>query len=63
LSIVDGLHVPVMPLLEVPGKAGAVAPAHMARDVPKLKTGVMFGFTVTVNVAATAHWPASGVNV
>jgi hypothetical protein len=25
--------------------------------------GVMFGFTVTVNVAGNAHWPAVGVKV
>ena len=55
LSIVAGLHVPVMPLVEVVGNAGTLAPAHATRVVPKLKVGVMFGLTVTVNVAVTAH--------
>ena len=38
-------------------------PAHIVSDVPKLKVGVTFGFTVTVNVAVVAHKPAVGVNV
>ena len=45
------------------GNAGTLPPAHMVSDVPKLKVGVMFGFTVTVNVAVVAHKPAVGVNV
>jgi hypothetical protein len=35
----------------------------MVNEVPKLNVGVMFGFTVTVNVAVVAHCPAVGVNV
>ena len=38
-------------------------PAQIVNDVPKLNVGVMFGFTVTVNVVGTAHWPAVGVKV
>jgi len=45
------------------GNAGTVPPAQIVRLVPKLKVGVIFGLTVTVNVVGTAHWPAVGVNV
>jgi hypothetical protein len=50
-------------LLDVEGNPGTVPPAHMVNDVPKLNVGVMFGFTVTVNVAVVAHCPPSGVKV
>jgi len=50
-----------MPLLDVPGKEGAVAPSHIV--VAKLKAGVTIGFTVTLIVTGTAHCPAVGVNV
>lgn len=46
---------PLIPLLEVVGNAGTVVPAHIVMDVPKLNEGVMFGFTVTVNVVPVAH--------
>ena len=55
LSIVEGLQVPVILLADVVGNAGAVASAQIDNDVPKLKVGVMFGFTVTVNVVVVAH--------
>jgi hypothetical protein len=55
--------VPVILLVDVDGKAGTVPPAHMANEVPKPNTGVMFGFTVTAKVVAVAHCPAVGVNV
>ena len=35
----------------------------MESDEPKLNVGVIFGLTVTENVAGTAHCPAVGVNV
>jgi hypothetical protein len=35
----------------------------MLSDVPKLKVGMRFGFTVTVYVIVVAHTPAAGVNV
>ena len=50
---VDGLHVPVIPLLDVAGNVGAVAPLQML--VAKLKPGVILGFTVTVKVVVVAH--------
>ena len=63
LSTVAGLQLPVTPLSDVEGKAGAVAPLQIVKDVPKPKAGVTFGVTVTLNVAVVAHWPAVGVNV
>ena len=61
--ITDGLHVPVILLVDVVGNAGTVPPAQIVNDVPKLNAGVMFGFTVTVKVVGFAHKPAVGVNV
>jgi hypothetical protein len=50
-----GLHVPVIPFTDVPGNVGTVPPVQMESAVPKLNVGVMFGFTVTVNVVVVAH--------
>ena len=63
LLTTEGLHVPFIPFNDVVGKVGIVPPAHIFNEVPKLKVGVMFGVTVTVNVAGLAHCPALGVNV
>ena len=63
MSTVDGLHVPVILLVDVVGSVGTVPPAHTVSVVPKLNAGVMFGFTVTVNVTGKAQTPAVGVNV
>jgi len=63
LLTVDGFQVPVIPFVDVVGKAGTVPPAQIVRLVPKLKTGVVFGLTVTVKVVGIAHNPAVGVNV
>ena len=63
LLTVAGLQVPVTPFVEVLGNEGTVPPAHNDRDVPKLNTGMVFGFTVILNVAEVAHCPAAGVNV
>jgi len=46
----------------VVGNVGTVPPEHIVSVVPKLKVGVMFGFTVTVNVNVVAQVPAVGVN-
>ena len=59
----EGLHAPVIPLPDVLGKVGTLPPAQIFNNVPKLNVGVMFGFTVTVNVTGIAHCPAAGVNV
>ena len=63
MSTVAGLHVPVILLVDVVGRVGTVPPAHTVSDVPKLNVGIMFGFTVTVNVTGNAQTPAVGVNV
>ena len=59
--MVAGLHVPVIPLLDVVGNAGAVLFWHSgAIDV---NDGVICGLIVMVNDALIAHCPAAGVNV
>ena len=63
MSADEGLQVPVIPFVDVVGSAGAVALAHIVNDVPKVNVGIIFGFTVTVNVAGVAHNPAVGVKV
>ena len=40
LLTVAGLHVPLIPFVEVFGNVGTVPPSQMARAVPKLNTGV-----------------------
>lgn len=61
LLITAGDHVPVIPLFEVAGSVGAVAPEQKAGTV--LNVGVTNGFTEIVIDAAVAQNPASGVNV
>ena len=56
-----GAHVPVIPLLDVVGRAASVAPEQIGATA--LNVGVMFGLTVIVNVVVVAHCPAVGVNV
>ena len=56
-----GDQVPVIPLVDVVGKAASVAPAQIGATA--LKVGVMFGLTVMVRVVVVAHCPAVGVNV
>ena len=60
---VAGLHVPVMPLSEVPGREGTPPPEQIFNVDPKLNAGVTLGLTVTVNVVGLAHSPAFGVKV
>ena len=55
LLTVAGLQVPVIPLVEVPGKLGTVPPEQMDNDVPKLKAGTMLAVTVMVKVVVVAH--------
>ena len=50
-----GLHVPFIPLSETVGNDGTVPPVQIESVLPILNVGVMFGFTVTVNVAGIAH--------
>jgi len=59
--IVAGLHVPVTPLLDVVGNAGA---AEFWQSGPiAVNVGVSCGLTVMVSVAVVAQLPAAGVNV
>ena len=48
-----GAHVPLIPLLEVVGKAVKAAPEQIGATA--VKVGVMFGFTVMVKVVVVAH--------
>ena len=48
-----GDQVPVMPLVEVVGKADNVAPEQIGATA--LNVGVIFGLTVIVNVVVVAH--------
>ena len=53
-----------MPLVDVVGKrAGTLPPAQTVKLLPKLKAGVIFASTVTINVIDVAHTTASGMNV
>ena len=56
-----GDQLPVMPFVDVVGRAGNTAPEHIGAT--GLNAGVMFGLTVMVSVAVVAHWPAAGVKV
>ena len=56
-----GDHVPVIPLLDVVGKADKLPPEQIGATA--VKVGVTFGLTVMVNVVVVAHNPAVGVNV
>lgn len=59
--MVAGLHVPVMPLVDVAGNDGAVEFWHSGPIAANV--GVICGLMVTLNVAVVAHCPAPGVNV
>ena len=59
----EGLHVPVIPFVDVLGNTGTVPPAQITKLVPKLNAGGIFGLTVTLSVKGNAHKPAVGVNV
>ena len=48
-----GLHVPVIPLVELVGNTGATEPAQKVGIVAKL--GVTLGLTVTSTVVVVAH--------
>jgi hypothetical protein len=61
LLTVAGLHVPVIPLVDVVGKTGAVVPLHIGAIAAKV--GVTTGLTVTDKVVALAQSPTAGVNV
>jgi hypothetical protein len=56
-----GDHVPLIPLVEVVGKADKLPPEQIGAT--GLNVGVTFGFTVIVKVVVVAHCPVVGVNV
>jgi hypothetical protein len=59
--LIAGDHVPVMPLLDVVGKADKVAPEQIGETC--VNVGVIERFTVIDIVAVLAHCPAIGVKV
>ena len=56
-----GVHVPVIPLLEVVGNGAKVAPEQI--EAIAVNVGVALVFTVIVKVVVVAHCPGSGVKV
>jgi hypothetical protein len=58
-----GVHAPVIPFDELAGKVTTGAPSQMVVFVPKGKAGVIFGFTVTVNVVPSTHPADVAVNI
>ena len=56
-----GDQVPVIPLVEVVGRAVNVDPEQIGAIVAKV--GVTIGFTVILNVVDVAHTPVVGVKV
>jgi hypothetical protein len=55
LLTVAGFQEPVIPSFEVVTSAGTLPPEHIDNEVPNANVGIMFGFTVTANVAVVAH--------
>ena len=61
ILLLAGDQVPVIPLLDVVGKAAKLAPEQMGETC--VKVGVALGVTVISIVEVVEHCPASGVNV
>ena len=61
MLIVAGLHVPVIPFPEVPGKAGAGLPLH--NEPGAANAGTIGALTVMFIVNKVAHGPGPGVKV
>ena len=61
LSIVVGLHVPVIPFGDIKSKLGTVAPAQKLKL--DTKSGVILGITTKVVVVVVAHCPGFGKKV
>src|SRR4030095_11623860 len=59
--IVAGLHVPVMPLVDAAGRAGAVL--FWQSGPIWANAGVIWVAITTSIVVVAAHWPAAGVKV
>ncbi len=58
---IAGLHVPVIPLLELVGKGLKTSPEQIGATAVNVGTAAVF--IVMVNVAVVAHDPAVGVKV
>ena len=56
-----GDQVPVMPLVDVVGRAANVLPEHIGAIAEK--AGMVLGYTVMVNNVVSAHCPGAGVKV
>ncbi len=56
-----GLHVPVIPLVDVVGNAGMEAPEQYGPTAEKV--GITLGLMVMVSVVVVAHNPGVGVKV
>jgi hypothetical protein len=56
-----GDQLPIIPLVEVVGKADKVSPEQIGAT--GANAGTAFGFTTIVNAAVLAHNPAVGVKV
>ena len=59
--IVEGLHVPFIPFVEVVGKVPGVAPTQYGPRA--VNVGMILLLIVTIIVAFSAHWPVVGVKV
>ena len=59
--MVEGLHVPVMPLGDIVFRVGAVVPLHNVNTVSK--SGTMVVVTVTAKVKGELHWFGFGVKI
>ena len=53
LLIVAGAHVPLIPLVDVPGNAVAAEPLQIAANA--VNVGVVLAVTVCTSVTVTAH--------
>jgi hypothetical protein len=63
LLTIAGLHVPVIPFDDVLGKVATPSPSQIVALAPKVKVGVIFGLTVTVNVVPVTHPLEVAVNI
>jgi hypothetical protein len=63
VSIVAGVHIPVMPLIDVSGNSGTVPFRQIVSDVPNGKVAVSFGITTVVSVVGIPQVPVAGVKV
>ncbi len=60
---VEGLHVPLTPLVDVVGSVGTVPLLQMIRLVPKGNVGTVRGMTVTFKLTGKPHCPGVGLKV